>query len=157
MILCNCSLVSSAEGEGKETFDVECNEQEGHLQLNFLLTAFDPDMESNILAVKYSIRSHHFAVSLIHNFIKLTINTYSILLGTSDCTRNDSVTGLGCSRKADEVTNRVTNTPSGLGYRKALAGIGWANSLPYFLNGLRKCYSLRVPFPGYRVSMHPYR
>ena len=60
--------------------------------------------------------------------------------------------------EVDGVTNRVTNTPSGLGYRKALVGIGWANSLLCFLNGLRKCYSLLVegPIPGCRVSMHCY-
>ena len=117
-------------------FPVQRGRGKKHLMLNVMnkrdtLIPIDsfPDMESNILAVKYSIWSHHFTVSLIYKFIKLTINTYSILLGTSDCTRNDSVTGLGCSRKADEVTNRVTNTPSGLGYRKALAGIGCASSL----------------------------
>ena len=31
MILGNCSLVSNAEGEGRETSDIECNKQKGHL------------------------------------------------------------------------------------------------------------------------------
>ena len=138
MILGNCSLVSNAEGEGRETSDIECNKRDTYRQLS------RHGEQHTGCQIQYVESSFHSKLDF--KFIKWTIT----LLSTLDCNRNDSVCMLECRLCA---SRKGWMGKGGWGHPQGHKHIGVSGLGDSLLNRFWKSYSLVES----SIFIHQYR